>query len=68
MQKDKKNLRTKAAAMAAKASELLEKASEEAIKEKDFDEANLLLCWSLDAIKLSNKIKFSGNTKKGESR
>lgn len=68
MQKDKKSLISEAAAMAAKASELLEKASEEAIKEKSFNEANFLLCLSLDAIKFSNRIKFSNGSKKGEPR
>lgn len=64
MQKSKKSLIAEAADMVAKASELLEKASEEAIREKSPDEANSLLCLSLDSIKFSNKIK----AKKGESK
>lgn len=63
MQKDKESLIMKAAVMIAKASELLEETSEKAVKEKSFDEANLLLCLSLDAVKFSSRIS-SRNTKK----
>lgn len=64
MKRDKKALVLEAATMVARASELLEEASEKAIKEKSFDEANSLLCLSLDAIKFSNRIK----SKEGKTR